>query len=96
MAIVQLGSHNFFLRVIDNSFGTNRANIFMELLSTLKITVLGLKTVTTGFNALLEKKDAAARLSDRGLKLLNTLNLTVKVSHQNQGENITFCLTCGP
>ena len=56
------------LRVIDNSVHTNRANVFKELLTTLKVALLGLKTVALGFNALLEKKeDADALLSDRGI-----------------------------
>ena len=56
------------LRVIDDSIPTNRTNVFTELLTQLKIALLGLKTVTvtTGCNALLEKKeDAELLLSEK-------------------------------
>ena len=79
------------LRVIDNSIPTNRANIFKELLTTLKVALLGLKTVASGYNALLEKKeDADTLLSDRGINLLNTLNLTVKVPPEIRAKRSLF------
>ena len=75
MAVTKL-----LLRVIDNSIQTNRTNVFKELLTQLKIALLGPKTVTTGFNALLEKKeDADLLLSERGITLLQSLNLSVKI-----------------
>ena len=79
------------LRVIDNSVPTNKANVFKELLTTLKGALLGLKTVASGFNALLEKKkDADALLSDRRIHLLNTLNLTVKVPPEIKAKRSFF------
>ena len=73
MAVTKL-----LLRVIDNSIPTNRTNIFKELLTQQKIALLGLKTVTTGFNALIEKKeDEDLLLSERGITLLQCLNNVV-------------------
>ena len=70
MAVIKL-----LLRVIDNSVPTNRATVFKELLATLKVALLGLKTVASGFNSLLEKKeDANALLSDRGRSGLTLKN----------------------
>ena len=86
MAVTKL-----LLRVIDNSVPTNRANVFKELLTTLKVALLGLKTLALGFNARLDKKeDADALLSVRGIHLLNTLNLTVKVPPEIKAKRSLF------
>ena len=86
MAVTKL-----LLRVIDNSIPTNRTNVFKELLTQLKIALLGLKTVTTGFNALLEKKeDADILLSERGITLLQSLNLSVKVPPEIRARRSLF------
>ena len=61
------------LRVIDNSIPTNRAYDFNEL-RIPKIALLGLKTVTTDFDALiLKKEDADLPLSERGITLIITI-----------------------
>ena len=86
MAVTKL-----LLRVIDNSIPTYRTNIFKELLIQLKIALLGLKTVTTVFNALLEKKEDADLLrSERGITLPQSLNLSVKVPPEIRARRSLF------
>ena len=54
----------------------------------LKIALLGLKTVTTGFNALLKKKeDADLLLSERGITLLQSRNLSIKIPLKSELDN---------
>ena len=76
---------------IDNTVPINRANVFKELLTTLHVALSGLKTVAFSFNVLLEKKEVADKLlSDRGIQLLNTVNLTVMVPSEIKAKSSFF------
>ena len=57
----------------------------------LKVPLLGLKTIQTGNNALIEKKeDADIILTQIGIDLLNTMNLTVRVPPELRAKRSLF------
>ena len=57
----------------------------------LKVPLLGLKTIQSWYNVLLEKKeDADTILTQKGIDLLRTMNLTVRVSPELRAKRSVF------
>ena len=67
-------------RVIDREVSVDRKAVFRDIMTKLKVPLLGLKTVTAGFNAILEKEeDVDPLLSEAGVKVLKALNLSARI-----------------
>ena len=60
-------------------------------MTTLKVPLLGLKQITVGYNAILERpEDTDALLSERGIEVLRKLNLNVRIPPQVRAKRSLF------
>ena len=67
-------------RVIDPDKRVDRGQVFKDIMTKLKIPMLGLKPVNVGYNALLEREeDVDVILSESGISVLKELNLTARI-----------------
>ena len=86
MAIIKLQ-----FRALDQSRICDRNLVFREIMTKLKVPLLGLKTIQTGYNALIERKeDAETILTQKGIDLLKTMNLTVRVPPELRAKRSVF------
>ena len=85
MAIIKLQ-----FRAIDHGRISDRNLVFREIMTKLKVPLLRLKTIQTGYNALIEKKeDADFILVQKGIDLLKIIVIGY---HQRLGPNDQFLL----
>ena len=78
-------------RVIDSNRPVDKRAVFKELMTQLKVPLLGLKQVAVGFNAIVERQeDTDVILSAKGIELLKTLNLSVRIPPQVRAKRSLF------
>ena len=78
-------------RVIDPNTPVDKRAVFRELMTQLKVPLLGLKQITVGFNAIVERQeDTDVLLSTKGAETLRKLNLIARIPPQVRARRSLF------
>ena len=78
-------------RVIDREGSVDSKAVFRDIMTKLKVPLLCLKSVTAGFNAILEREeDVDPLLSETGIQVLRSLNISARISPEVRAKRSLF------